>query len=283
MFVIIGSIIVLGSVLVGFTIAGGKVMVLVQISEFMIIGGAALGSFVVGNPPSVVTRAIKSVLGLLKPSKYNKKAYDELLKMLYDLFMLARREGMVALEQHAEKPYKSDFFRKYPIFTSNHHAVDFLADTLKVVITGTVQPMDLAEMMDVDLETHHAESQRVPAALTATGDAMPGFGIVAAVLGVVITMGAIGGKAEEIGHHIAAALIGTFLGILASYGFVGPIAQALNGQLDSEAHYMACIRSALLSFARGDAPLTAVEFARRNIEPSVRCSFSEMETTLKKA
>lgn len=283
MFAIIGSLIVFGSIVGGFTLAGGKVAVLIQISEFIVIGGAGIGSMVIANPPSVLTALAKSVIALLKPNPFSTATYDELLKMLYELFMLARREGMVALEQHAERPDESDFFQQYPIFMANHHAVEFLTDTLKVIISGTVQPMDLAEMMDVDLDAHHAETNRIPAVLQTTGDAMPGFGIVAAVLGVVITMGAIGGKPEVIGEHVAAALVGTFLGVLLSYGFFQPLATAVGARYAAEAQYLGCVRSALLAFARGDAPLTAVEFARRNIGPTERRSFSELEQTLKKA
>jgi chemotaxis protein MotA len=283
MFLIIGVVVVMGSIIAGFTMAGGQISVLIQISEFIVIGGAGLGSIIIGNPPQILGQIIKGILGLLKGNPYNQKAYNELLKMLYDLFMLARREGLVALEHHAEKPMESDFFKRYPTFQGNHHALEFLADTLKVIITGTVQPHDLSEMMEVDLDTHHEAAGKVPGVLANTGDAMPGFGIVAAVLGVVITMGAIGGKPEEIGHHVAAALVGTFLGILLSYGFFNPMAAAMKAQLEAEAQYMGCIKSALLSFARGDAPLTAVEFARRNIEPGVRCSFSDLEKAVKGA
>jgi len=281
MFLIIGIVVVFGSIIAGFTMAGGQISVLIQISEFIVIGGASLGALLIGNPPSIIGQLIKGVMGLMKGNPYTEKSYSELLKMLYDLFMLARREGLVALEHHAEKPMESDFFKRYPIFHANHHAVEFLADTLKVIITGTVQPHDLAEMMDVDLETHHAAAAKIPGVLAKTGDAMPGFGIVAAVLGVVITMGSIGGKPEEIGHHVAAALVGTFLGILLAYGFFNPMSAGMEAALAAEGQYMNCIKSALLSFARGDAPLTAVEFARRNVDPSVRCSFSDLEKAVK--
>jgi chemotaxis protein MotA len=283
MFLIIGIVVVFGSIIAGFTMAGGQISVLIQISEFIVIGGASLGALLIGNPPSIIGGLIKSVLGLMKGNPYNKGAFTELLKMQYELFMVARREGLVALEHHAEKPHESDIFKRYPFFFANHHAVEFMADTLKVIITGTVQPYDLAEMMDVDLETHHAEAAKIPATLASTGDAMPGFGIVAAVLGVVITMGSIGGKPEEIGHHVAAALVGTFIGILLAYGFFAPMAAGVTAQLASEAQYMNCIKAGLLSFARGDAPLTAVEFSRRNIEPSFRCSFGDLEKALKGA
>lgn len=283
MFLIIGIVVVFGSIIAGFTMAGGQISVLIQISEFIVIGGASLGALLIGNPPSIIGGLIKAILGLMKGNPYNKGVFTELLKMQYELFMVARREGLVALEHHAEKPHESDIFKRYPFFAANHHAVEFMADTLKVIITGTVQPFDLAEMMDVDLETHHAEASKVPSTLTTTGDAMPGFGIVAAVLGVVITMGSIGGKPEEIGHHVAAALVGTFVGILLAYGFFAPMAAGVQAQVASEAQYLNCIKAGLLSFARGDAPLTAVEFSRRNIEPSFRCSFSDLEKALKGA
>ena len=283
MFVLIGAVIVFGSIIAGFTMAGGKVAALIQISEFVVIGGAALGSMVIGTPLPVIKQLVSRLMGLLKGNPYTQATYNELLKMLYDLFMLARREGMVALEHHAEHPHKSDFFRNYPKFAANHHAVEFLADTLKVIVSGSVQPMDLAEMMEIDLETHHTAAAKVPGVLAKTGDAMPGFGIVAAVLGVVITMGSIGGKPEEIGHHVAAALVGTFLGVLLAYGVFQPLAAAVEDQVNSEHQYLLCIKGALLAFARGDAPITAVEFARRHVEPTARCSFAEMEQALKKA
>lgn len=283
MFLIIGFAVVIGSMVGGFTMAGGNMAVLVQVSEFIVIGGMALGAMLIGNPPSILGKLMKSMIGLMKGNPYTKSAYLELLRMLYDLFMVARREGMVALEAHAERPQESEIFKKYPTFISNHHAVEFLSDTLKVVVTGTVQPHDLAEMMDIDLEQHHAEGNVVPGVLAKTGDAMPGFGIVACVLGVVITMGKIGGKPEVIGEHVAAALVGTFIGVMLAYGVFQPLAAATETRLAGEARYLACVRGALLSFARGDAPLTAVEFARRNIDPSVRCSFAELEESLKGA
>lgn len=281
MFVIIGLVVVLGSMITGFTLAGGNVAVLIQISEFITIGGIAAGALIIGNGPSFLGKLIKAIMGLLKGNPYTKQSYTDLLKMLYDLFMVARREGMVALEQHAEHPEQSEIFKRFPTFLANHHAVAFLTDTLKVVIAGSVQPTDLAEMMDVDLEQSHAEAMKVPTVLQSTGDAMPGYGIVACVLGVVVTMGSIGGKPEVIGHHVACALVGTFLGILLAYGVFAPLSQAVGAVVAAEAQYMNCIRSALVAFARGDAPMTAVEFARRNVEPEYRCSFAEMEAALK--
>jgi chemotaxis protein MotA len=281
MFVIIGLVIVFGSILLGYTMHGGQIGVLIQISEFIIIGGAGLGSMVAANPISSVMATFKSVMGLLKGNPYTKDKYMELLQMLYDMFQMARREGMVSLDQHVEKPHDSKFFQQYPFFYGNHHALPFMADTMKVIVTGSVAAHDLADMMETDLETMHEEALKPAHIITTVGDAMPGFGIVAAVLGVVITMGAIGGPPEEVGHKVAAALVGTFIGILLAYGVFGPMASSMTQQVKAEEQYMNCIRCALLSFARGDAPLTAVEFARRNIEPSVRPGFAEMEQAVK--
>ena len=281
-FAIIGLVLVFGSILFGFTLDHGHIGVLVQPSEFIIIGGAAFGAFVISNPMNVVTASIKGSLGLMKANPYQEAAYAELLQVLYDVFQKARKDGLVGLEAHIEAPDKSDVFKKYPGFMANHHAMDFLCDTLKVLLTGTVEDHHLAEILDLDLERHLEERRAIPAALSKIGDALPGFGIVAAVLGVVITMGSIGGSAQDIGSKVAAALVGTFLGILLSYGVVNPLANAIEGRIRSESDYMSCIRTALLAFARGDAPMTCVEFARRNIEPIERPTFSELETLTRK-
>jgi len=255
----------------------GKVVVLIQVSEFIMIGGAALGAMVTANPPALLKRIFASMLGLVKPNAYTSKAYGELLQLLYDIFQKARKEGLIGLESHIEDPEKSDLFSKYPTVAKNHHAVAFLTDTLKVLLTGAVEDHHLAEILDMDLERQHEEAMQIPTALNRAADAMPGFGIVAAVLGVVITMSSIGGAAAEIGEKVAAALVGTFLGILLSYGVVNPLAGAIEARIKSEEAYMMSIRTALLAFARGDSPMTAVEFARRNIEPADRPSFAELE------
>jgi len=255
----------------------GQLSVLVQVNEFLIIGGAGLGAMVIGNPPTVIKGALTQTLALLKPNPFSESAYAELLQVLYDIFQKARKDGLVGLEPHIEEPEKSDIFRKYPIFSANPHAVALLTDTLKVLLTGAVEDHNLAEILDIDLDQQYEANMHVPHALTTVGDAMPGFGIVAAVLGVIITMGSIGGAASEIGEKVAAALVGTFLGILLSYGVIGPIAKAIESRVKAEHAYMCCIRTALLSFARGDAPMTAVEFARRNIDPHERPSFAELE------
>lgn len=284
MFQIIGLVVVLGSVIAGYTMHHGKMMVLWQPTEFIIIGGAGIGSFIMANPPSVIKATIAASLALLKPNPFNKQSYGELLQVLYEVFQTARKDGLIALEAHIEEPEKSTIFSKYPGFSHHHHAVVFLCDTLKVLLTGAVEDHHLADILDLDLERMHEEEHQVPSAITTVSDAMPGFGIVAAVLGVVITMGSIGGAASVIGEKVAAALVGTFLGILLSYGMIGPFAKAIEVRQRGESQYMNCIRTALLSFARGDAPVTCVEFARRNIEPVDRPSFAELEgLTRKKA
>lgn len=278
MFVIVGLVVVFGSILFGYTMHHGHITVLLQWSEFIIIGGSALGAFLVSNPMSVVMGSMRSVLALLKANPYSEKAYAELLQVLYEVFQKARKDGLVGLESHIEEPEKSEIFKKYEFFGKHKHALPFLCDTLKVLLTGAVEDHHLAEILDLDLERQMEESKAIPAALAKIGDALPGFGIVAAVLGVVITMGSIGGSASEIGEKVAAALVGTFLGILLSYGMVNPIANAIEARLRSENDYMGCIRTALLAFARGDAPMTCVEFARRNIEPVERPTFAELES-----
>jgi chemotaxis protein MotA len=281
-FVIIGLVVVFGSVIGGYLMHHGHLAVLIQPNEFLILGGAAIGTLIIANPPSVLKACLAQSLGLLKPNPYGATAYAELLQVLYEIFQKARKDGLVGLESHIENPESSDIFQKYPSFTNNHHAVSLLCDTLKVLLTGTVEDHNLADILDVDLEKHHHEAMLVPHAITTVGDAMPGFGIVAAVLGVIITMGSIGGAASEIGEKVAAALVGTFLGILLAYGVFGPLAKAMEMRIHAEHDYMLCIRTALLSFARGDAPMTAVEFSRRNIEPHERPSFSELEDLTRK-
>jgi len=275
--IIIGLVVVFGSIIGGFLMHHGPLMVLVQPNEFLIIGGAGIGSFVVGNPPSVIKESVRQVMALLKPSPFNEKAYGELLQALYDVFQKARKDGLVGLEAHIEEPEKSEIFKKYPDFMHHHDAVALLCDTLKVLLTGAVEDHHLEAILDADLDQQHHEAMVVPGAINKVADAMPGFGIVAAVLGVIVTMASIGGAASEIGEKVAAALVGTFIGILLSYGVIGPIAQAIEGRVRAHSAYMTCIKTALLAFARGDSPMSAVEFARRNIEPVDRPSFAALE------
>ena len=282
MFVIIGFVIVFGAIIGGYVMHHGQIAVLIQPNEFVILGGAALGTLIIANPPAVLKSIVSQTLALLKPNPYGTTAYAELLQVLYEVFQKARKDGLVGLEAHIEEPGKSDIFLKYPSFLGNEHAVALLCDTLKVLLTGTVEDHNLAEILDVDLDKHHHEGMLAPHAMAAVGDAMPGFGIVAAVLGIIITMASIGGAASEVGEKVAAALVGTFLGILLAYGVFLPMSKAMESRLHAEHDYMLCIRTALLSFARGDAPMTAVEFSRRNIEPHERPSFAELEDMTRK-
>jgi chemotaxis protein MotA len=278
MFAIIGILVVIGAVIGGYLLEHGKLMVLFQPAELVIIGGAAFGTMLIANPLSVVIRIFKSVLGVFAPSKFSKGFYLETLKMLNDIFSYARKSGLAKLEADVEEPAKSQLFSKYPHFIKNHHAVHFVCDTLRMSLSGGVNPFELEQMMELDIEVHHHESTVPINALSTVADALPGLGIVAAVLGVVITMGALGGPPEEIGHKVAAALVGTFLGILLCYGFVGPIAANLNKSIDAESQYYHCLRVALIAYAKGTAPIMAAEFARRSIPSEVRPTFKEMET-----
>lgn len=277
MLVIVGFTVVFVSLFVGYTMHGGHVAVLIQVSEFIIIGGAGLGALLIGNRMSVLKRIGRETLALLKPDPFGRVANLELLRLLYELFYAARRDGLIGIEAHIESPGSSELFAKYPSFASHEHAVNFLADTMKVLLSGTVADHHLAEILDLDLEQSFDDAMEVPEAVSKVGDAMPGFGIVAAVLGVIITMGKIGGEPAVVGESVAAALVGTFLGVLLAYGVVGPIAQAMESRVRSEHDYLRCIRTAVLSFARGDAPLTSVEFARRSINPDERPTFEEVE------
>ncbi|NJD19466.1 MAG: flagellar motor stator protein MotA [Gemmatimonadetes bacterium] len=277
MFLIVGLVIVFGSIVTGYVMHGGDLAVLMQTNEFVIIGGAGFGAILVANKPSTVKRMAREVVALLKPNPYDRATFTELLQVLYDVFYAARKDGLVGIESHVENPHDSELFKKYPTFHGNHHAMSFLSDTMKVLLTGAVDDHHLSEILELDLEKHHHEAMVVPTSLQTVADAMPGFGIVAAVLGVINTMGKIGGSPEAVGESVAAALVGTFLGILLAYGVIGPIASAIQARVGAEERYMATIRTALLSFSRGDPPITSVEFARRNIEPEVRPSFAELE------
>ncbi|MCE9602268.1 MAG: flagellar motor stator protein MotA [Gemmatimonadetes bacterium] len=278
-----GFVILFASILGGYTLHHGQVGVLLQWSEFLIIGGAGAGAFVVSNTTPVIKGSVARLLALLKPNPYTPQVYAELLQMIYEMMQIAARDGLVGLDQHIEEPEKSAVFKKYPFFLKNHHAVDFFTDTLKSLSSGAIEDHHLADVLDADLDKHHAEEALIPAAINKIGDAMPAFGIVAAVLGVVITMQSIGGAASEIGEKVAAALVGTFLGILLAYGVIGPLASAVESRLASEHAYLQVLRAALLAFARGDAPKQTTEAARRTLEPHVRPSFSKLEGLMKSA
>lgn len=277
MFSIIGIVVVLGAVVGGYLMEKGNLMVLVQPAELVIIGGAALGTLLIGNPLPVIIKIIKGLLGVLSSGKYSKPRYLDTLKMLNDVFSQGRKGGMVSLEPHVEEPHNSDLFKKYEFILKDHHALDFICDTLRMALSGTVSHHDLDSMVELDLDVHHKEVSKPVTALSTVGDALPGLGIVAAVLGVVITMGSLGGPPEEIGHKVAAALVGTFLGILMCYGFLSPLAANMTHSNESESNYYHCLRTGMIAYVRGAAPILAVEFSRRSIPAEVRPSFKEME------
>jgi chemotaxis protein MotA len=277
MFAIIGIVVVLGAVVGGYLFEGGHLEVLVQPAELIIIGGAALGTLLIANPLAIIKKLVGGMLAILKGSPYTKDAYLEALKMMNALFMSARKNGATKLEGDIEDPHKSDVFSKFPKFLHNHHAVDFFCDTLRMSISGGVEPFALDQMMELDMEVHHSEAQRPIGALNSVADSLPGLGIVAAVLGVVITMGSLGGPPEEIGHKVGAALVGTFLGILLCYGFLGPLASNMSKISDAEGQYYNVLRVGVIAYIKGQAPILSVEFARRAIPHDVRPTFKEME------
>jgi len=277
MLVIVGIIVVFGAIVGGYLLEKGNLLVLFQPAELLIIGGAALGTMLIANPMHILKQIASGIVAVLKGSGYDKSAYTETLRMLYDLFSNIRKAGVTSIEQDIEAPEQSQFFGKYPQFTKNHHGLHFLCDTLRTHLSGAISHYDLDRLMDVDLEVHHEESTKPVSALTSVADSLPGLGIVAAVLGVVVTMASLGGPPEEIGHKVAAALVGTFLGILLCYGLVGPLSANIAKIKEAEAQYYRCIKEGLMSFVKGAAPILAVEFARRSIPAHVRPSFHEME------
>jgi chemotaxis protein MotA len=281
MFVIIGIVVVFGSIVAGYLMEHGNLRVLIQPAELIIIGGAAVGTVLIANPLYILKKIIGGIGGAFGGSKYSQERYLETLKMLYELFSRARKEGLMALETDSDAPDKSPVFSKYPKFLKDHHALDFLCDTIRMAAGGGVEPFDVDQMMELDMETHHHQAATPIASLSTMADSLPGLGIVAAVLGVVITMGALGGPPEEIGHKVAAALVGTFLGILLCYGLVGPLAASMAKAVDEEHSYYHVIRVIIVAFMKGTPPSLAVEFGRRAIPGNVRPGFKEMEQRIK--
>lgn len=282
MFIIIGIVIVLGCVAGGFVLSHGHLEALWQPYELLVIGGAAFGAFVISNPLKVIKAVFAALPALLKGSKYKKDYYMDVLALLYDLLVKARKQGMMALEGDVDKPESSEVFSKYPKLLADHHLTEFITDYLRLLAGGSItSPYELDALMDVELETHHVEGHKPAAALTRISDGLPGFGIVAAVLGIVITMGALGGPPAEIGHHVASALVGTFLGILLAYGFVGPMSTALEHSAADEAAMFLCIKNTLVASAQGYAPQIAIEFGRKAIGSTERPSFMELESRVK--
>jgi chemotaxis protein MotA len=277
MFAIIGIVIVFGCVAAGYLMEHGNLRVLVQPAELIIIGGAAIGTLLVANPMHILKKIAGGIGGVFGNSKFGKQTYIDTLKMLYDLLNKARKDGLMALEADVEEPEKSPVFAKNPAFLKNHHVRDFVCDSLRMAITG-VDAFDLDQMLDLDLEVHRQDSSQPTAALSTMAASLPGLGIVAAVLGVVITMGALGGPPEEIGNKVAAALVGTFLGILLCYGLVGPIAANMTKAAEEEHAFLYVMRVLMVSFLKGTAPIMAVEMARRAVPGHARPSFKELES-----
>lgn len=281
MLVIIGCVVVILSVIGGYLEAGGPLLVLVQVAEYIIIGGSAVGALLISTPGKLLKKIIKNLLGTLKGSKITKQMYLDLLKLLYELFSVIRKDGLIAIESHIEKPSESAIFQNYPVFLSQTHLTEFISDTLRLVIMGGVPPHEIELLMDADIELHHSEGMKPGMILQKIGDSLPGLGIVAAVLGIVITMQAINGPPEEIGQKVAAALVGTFLGIFLSYGFVQPLATNMDLANDDESGVYSVIKSGIICAAKGLNPIVAVEFARRSISSDFRPSFQEMESYVK--
>ena len=276
MFAIIGIVVVFGCVVAGYLMEYGNLRVLIQPAELVTILGAAIGTVLIANPLHILKQIAGGIGGVFGGSKYTQQAYVDSLKMMYDLLNKARKDGLMSLEGDVEEPDKSPLFTKGPAVFKNHHVRDFVCDSLRMAITG-VDAFDLDQMLDLDLEVHHHQAALPTAALNSMADSLPGLGIVAAVLGIVITMGALGGPPEEIGKKVAAALVGTFLGILLCYGLVGPIAANMVKNADDEHAYLYVLRVLLVSFLKGTAPIMAVEVARRAVPGHVRPSFKEVE------
>jgi chemotaxis protein MotA len=283
MFVIIGAVIVLVGVVGGFLIEGGPILVLLQWVEFLIIGGAGIGSVLIGTPLPVLKQLASNLPKLFKGNPYTKAEYINLFKTMFELFTIAQRDGLINIEAHVEDPKKSPVFSKNPFLLQNHHALYYFTDTMKLLLGGGVPPHDLEAMLDADIETHHTETATGPSILQKLGDSLPGLGIVAAVLGIVLTMQAIDGPPEEIGKKVAAALVGTFVGILASYGFVQPLSSHLEILAQYESRYIECIKAGIVAYAKGNSPIVVVEFSRRIVFSDDRPSFAEVEKAMKDA
>lgn len=281
--VVIGLVVVLASCVAGFMLSGGKILALFQPFELLIIGGAALGALLMSNPLSVTIDVFKSTATLLRPSPYGKEAYLELFALLYDLFTKMRREGFLGIEKDIDDPEGSPIFTKHPGIDRIHGTREIIIDYLRVMTLGGVAAHDLDALFEAELETHHAESHLVPNALGKVADALPGFGIVAAVMGIVITMAHIGGPPAELGQHVGAALVGTFLGILLSYGVVGPTSSYLEHLAREQAKFLECIKVAMIASFSGAPPQLAVEFGRKIVYHSIRPSWTEVEERVKRA
>ena len=281
MLVLFGYLVVIGSVLGGYALAGGHMGALFQPLELLIIAGAAFGSFVVSNNVKVLKAVFRALPGLLKGSKYTKARYMELMALLYDLLQKARKEGLMAIEADVDAPQDSAIFRRYPAIAAEHEVVEFVTDYLRMMVSGNLNTFELENLMDNEIETHHHEAMVPSHAIQKVADGLPAFGIVAAVMGVVHTMGSVGRPPSELGQMIAHALVGTFLGILLAYGFVAPLSTLLEQKADETTKELQCVKVTLLASMQGYAPKIAVEFGRKVLFSTERPSFVELESHVK--
>jgi len=281
MFIIIGILVVLGSVGGGFVFSHGQLIALWQPFELLIICGAAFGAFLISNPVKVIKASFAGIPTAIKGSPYKKAMYLELLNLMFDIFNKVRKNGTMSIESDIDEPESSELFNKYPNIMKNHHAMDFICDYMRLMVSGNMNAFEVEALMDMELQTHHQESALAADAITKVSDALPGFGIVAAVLGIVITMAALGGPPEVIGGHVAAALVGTFLGILLAYGFVGPLANSIEHMAREEGKFIECIKTCIMATLNGYTPQVAIEFGRKVMYSTERPSFSELEEHIK--
>ncbi len=277
----IGLIVVIFSIFGGYLLSHGIMEALFQPFELLIIGGGALGAFIIANPGNVIKQVFKALPGLFGGGKYSKAVYLDLLSLMFKLFSKARKEGLMALETDIDEPHESEIFNQFPKIASNHHIIDFICDYLRLMVGGNMNAIELESLMDVELETHHHEVIAPSSAVQVVADGLPAFGIVAAVMGVVITMGYISEPPEVLGNHIAAALVGTFLGILLAYGFAAPMATALQFKAEDESKFFECTKVCILSTLNGYTPQIAVEFGRKTIYSHLRPNFVELEEHIK--
>jgi chemotaxis protein MotA len=283
MAVLAGLAIVLGAIALGFTMAGGRIASLLHLSEFITIGGAAFGALIIMSPKKVLMDVIRSTLQVVKGTPYHKATCIETCELLADLARLMRRDGILALDSHIASPHESSLFQKYPRVYGNHHAIDFLCTGLTMIVDGKAQADQLTAALAEEVKVIEREHHAAVGVLQKTADALPGFGIVAAVLGIVVTMGAIEGPASEIGHKVGTALVGTFLGILLSYGFFGPLSSRMELLGEAEMNYFRCISTAIVALSEGGSPTDVVIRARRAIGTDCRPSPEEMAKILKGA
>jgi chemotaxis protein MotA len=275
---LVGAVVVIIAVLGGFKIAGGQIPALFHLSEFVVIFGVAFGAVLISTPVKVIKATLAKIKQMLKKNPFDRELYLASLKLLYEFFQVARKDGLVAVEAHIEEPHKSAIFTKYKTVMAQHHAVEFFCDSMRLVIAGSVPPHDLEAMMDEEIDVHHHTETLTVDTVQKVGDALPGIGIVAAVLGIVVTMAAISGPVEIIGEKVGAALTGTFLGVLCAYGFLNPLATGMEHVNASEARFYYFFKAAVVASAKGFPPIVAVEFARRQISAEARPTFQEMET-----